>query len=89
MFGKNNKINEKRTYENAIEAIETFFVRITEGTDTYPAILDHLRNNVDTTEKAVEALHYIQDGMRSLIQHVFSFNSNLEQSVRDLEKKTQ
>ena len=89
MFGKHGKINEKKTYENALEAIETFFDRVRSGTETYPAVLEHLRDNVDTTDRAVEALRFIQNGMRSLIQQTFSFNQNLEQSVRDLEKNPQ
>ncbi|MCL2507763.1 MAG: hypothetical protein FWF05_01165 [Oscillospiraceae bacterium] len=43
----------------------------------------------DTTEKAIEGLRFVQNGMRSLILQAFSFNQHLEQSVRDLEKNPQ
>jgi len=89
MFGKHSNINEKKTYENALEAVETFFDRINRGTESYPVVLEHLRDNVDTTDKAVEALRFVQNGMRSLIQQTFSFNQCLEQSVRALEKNPQ
>jgi pyrroline-5-carboxylate reductase len=87
MFGKHNNISEKKTYESAIEAVETFFDRISRGTETYPEILEHLRTEVDTTEKAVEALRFVQHGMRSLIQQAFAFNQSLERDAQDLEKK--
>jgi uncharacterized phage infection (PIP) family protein YhgE len=89
MFGKHNKINEKKTYENAVEAVDTFFDRISAGTETYPAVLEHLKNNVDTNDQAVEALRFVQHGMRSLAQQTFNFNQNIEQAVRGLEKNSQ
>jgi len=89
MFGKHNNINEKKTYENALETVEIFFDRISRGTETYPAIMEHLRECVDTTKKAIEGLRFVQNGMRSLIQQAFSFNQHLEKSVQDLEKNPQ
>jgi len=89
MFGKNNKISEKKTYENALEETETFFDRISRGAETYPGIMEHLRDHVDTTEKAIEGFRFVQNGIWSLIQQAFSFNQCLEQSVRDLEKNQQ
>jgi|GEM_PF-3287388 len=89
MFGKHNNINEKKTYENALEVIETFLDRISKGTEAYPGILEHLRDHVDTTEKAIEGLRFVQNGMRSLIYQTFNFNQHLEQSIQDLEKKPQ